>query len=137
MYNSIYEFDIIYLPEKYLDSSILHDNSNLEIPRYNLVRSNHPSNKKTWKCLYIIQESFAFKNHRYYLNECVKFQLMVCDTLCNLIAICRSPSQSQDQFESFKQNLELNLESAGQNNPFQVSPLAILTKNLVIYMRMT
>ena len=45
-YNSIHKFGIICLSETYLDSSILHDDSNLEIPGYNLVRSDHPSNKK-------------------------------------------------------------------------------------------
>ena len=33
------------LSETYLDSNILPDDSNLEIPGYNLVRSDHPSNK--------------------------------------------------------------------------------------------
>ena len=32
----------------------------------------------------------------------------------------RSTSQSKDQFESFEENLDLNLESAVQNNPFLV-----------------
>ena len=41
-YNSIHKFDIICLSETYLDSSILHDHSNLEISRYDLVRSDHP-----------------------------------------------------------------------------------------------
>ena len=45
---------------------------------------------------------------------------MVGDKPCNFIALYRSPSQSQDQFESFKENLGLNLESAVQNNPFLV-----------------
>ena len=45
---------------------------------------------------------------------------MVGDKLCNFIALYRSPSQSQDQFESFKENLELNLESTVQSNPFLV-----------------
>ena len=45
-YNSVHKFDIICLSETYLDSNILPDNSNLEIPGYNLVRSDHPSNKK-------------------------------------------------------------------------------------------
>ena len=45
---------------------------------------------------------------------------MVGDKLCDFIAPYRSPSQSQDLFESFKENLELNLESAVQNNPFLV-----------------
>ena len=45
---------------------------------------------------------------------------MLGDKLCNFIALYKSPSQSQDLFESFKENLELNLESAVQNNPFLV-----------------
>ena len=45
-YNSVHKFDIICLSETYLDSNILPDDSNLEIPVYNLVRSDHPSNKK-------------------------------------------------------------------------------------------
>ena len=55
-----------------------------------------------------------------YINECVRFELMIGDKLCNFIALYRPPSQSQDLFESFKENLELNLESAVQNNPFLV-----------------
>ena len=38
--------DVICLLETYLDSSIKSDNDNLEIPGYNLVRSDHPSNNK-------------------------------------------------------------------------------------------
>ena len=45
-YNSVHKFDIICLLQTYRDSNILPDDSNLEIPGYNLVRSNHPSNKK-------------------------------------------------------------------------------------------
>ena len=39
-YNLIHKFDIICLSETYLDSNILHDDSNLEIPGYNVVRSD-------------------------------------------------------------------------------------------------
>ena len=38
--------DAICLLETYLDSSIKSDNDNLEIPGYNLVCSDHPSNNK-------------------------------------------------------------------------------------------
>ena len=44
-FNSIHKFDIICLSETYLDSSILHNDSNLEIPVYNLVGFDHLSNK--------------------------------------------------------------------------------------------
>ena len=38
--------DIICLLETYLNSSVQLDNDNLEIPRYNLVCSDHRSNNK-------------------------------------------------------------------------------------------
>ena len=76
---------------------------------------------KTWSSLYILQELFDFKNHRYQLfNKCLRLELLVGDTFCIFIALYRSPSQSRDQFESFKENREPNLESAVQNNPFLV-----------------
>ena len=118
-YNSVHKFDIIFLSETNLDSNILPDDSNLEIPGYNLVRSNHPS-KRGGVCIYYKSYLPLRIININYLKECVRFEVMVGDKLCNFIALCRSPSQSQDQFESFQENLELNLESAVQNNPFLV-----------------
>ena len=43
---------------------------------------------------------------------------MVGNKLCSFIALYRYPSQLQDQFESFKDSLELNHESTVQDNPF-------------------
>ena len=120
-FNSIHKFDIICLSETYLDSSILHNDSNSEIPGYDLVRSDHPSNKKRRGiCIYYKSYLPLRIIDINYLNECVRFERMVGDKLCNFITLYRSPSQSQDQFKSFKKNLELNLESAAQNNPFLV-----------------
>ena len=45
-YNTINKFDVIYLSESYLDSSITLDNDELNITGYNLYRSNHPNNVK-------------------------------------------------------------------------------------------
>ena len=109
------------LSETYPDLNILADDSNLEIPGYNLARSDHPSNKKRGGvCIYyksyLPLRIIDIKN----LNECVRFELMVVDKLCNFIVLYRSPSHSQDLFESFKENPELNLESVVQNNPFLV-----------------
>ena len=91
----------------------------MEIPSYNLVRSDHPSNEKRGGvCIYYkscLPSRIININE---LKKCVRSELMVGDKLCNFIALYRSPSQSQDQFECFKANLELNLESAVQNNPF-------------------
>ena len=97
------------------------------------MRSHHPSSKtgiciyyhRDWDISIILQELFAFKNDRYHLFKRV-FELMVGDKLCNFIALYKSPSQSQDQLESFKENLELNLELAVQNSPFLVVALSDL-----------
>ena len=75
----------------------------IAIWRYNLVRSDHPSNKTCGGVICILSLGIIDIN---YLNECIRFELMVGDKLCNFIALNRSPSQSQDQFESFKENLD-------------------------------
>ena len=35
------------------------------------------------------------------LNECLNFELKIGDKSCNLVVLYRSPSQFQDEFESF------------------------------------
>ena len=45
-YISVYKFDIICLSKIYLNSEIPFDDKNLEVPVYNLVREDHPSNSK-------------------------------------------------------------------------------------------
>ena len=93
----------------------------MEIPGYHLVHSYYPSNKKHGGvCIYYKSYLSLRIIDINYLNECVMFELMLGEKLCNFIALYRSPSQSQDLLESFKENLELNLESAVQNNPFLV-----------------
>ena len=39
---------------------------------------------------------------------------------CNFISLYRSPSQSQDEFKKFSENLERNLDRLFQDNPFLV-----------------
>ena len=46
------------------------------------------------------------------------------DRLYKLITLYISPNQSQDQYEYFKEILELNLELAVQNNSFSVVVLS-------------
>ena len=105
----------------YLDSNILPDDSNLEIPEYNLMRSDHQSNKKHGVVFIYYKSHLSLRiigvNHS---NKCARFELMAGDKLCNFNALYRSPSQSQNQFKSFEGKFELNLEPAVQNDPFLV-----------------
>ena len=45
-YIIVHKFDVICLSETYLDSSILHEDNNLQIPFYDLHREDHPLNVK-------------------------------------------------------------------------------------------
>ena len=45
-YISINKIDIICLSKAYLDSSIPSDDDNMELPEYNLVRADNPTNTK-------------------------------------------------------------------------------------------
>ena len=52
-YIAIHTFDIICLSETYLDSSTTYGDDNLAILRFNLMRSDHPSNnKRGGVCIY-------------------------------------------------------------------------------------
>ena len=119
------------LSETYLDSSILKDDNNLEISGYNLYRKDHLlSIKRGGICIcYKISLPLKIKDI-HYLQECINFEIEIKDKLCNLISLYRSPNRSQDDFESFINNLECNLDSVMVNNPF-LSFLVILMRNQV------
>ena len=84
------------------------------------MRSDHLSNEKRGGiCIYHNNYLPLRIIDINYLIESVRYELMI-DKLCNFTALYRSPCQSQDQFESFKEDLEINHESALQNNHFLV-----------------
>ena len=114
----VHKFDIICLSETYLDSTVPLDDVNLVIFRYNLIHYDHPSNtKRGGVCLY-------YKNYLplrvlniSYLKECLNFEHKIGDKSCNFIALYRSPSHSQDDFET-SDNFEMTLETLAQKGSF-------------------
>ena len=65
-----------------------------------------------------------------YLRESINFELKIVDKLCNFISLHRSPIQTQDEFETFSENLERNLDRLFQNNPFLVVVIGEINTNL-------
>ena len=117
----------ICLSETYLDSSTTSDDDNLAISGYNLIRSDHPSNnKRGGVCIYYKSILPLRVLGIQYLQECINFELNIGGKICNFISLYRSPSQIQDECKKFIDNLELNLETLFQNNPF----LIVLIKDL-------
>ena len=75
-------------------------------------------NIKRGVCIYYkISLPLNIKNIQY-LQECINFEIKMKDKLCNFITLYRSPNQCQDDFESFINNFELNLDPVMTNNPF-------------------
>ena len=74
VYITIYNYDIICLSETYLDSSILSDDKNLEIPGYDLILADHPSNSKRGGVCVYYRNSLQLKiQDIFYLQECIVF----------------------------------------------------------------
>ena len=90
-YNSVHNYDIICL-------------------------SDHPSdNRRGGVCVYYKNTLPLKLVNVNYLQECLNFEIKIRNKLCNFISLYRSPIQSQDTFETFIGNLELNIE---QEIPF-------------------
>ena len=97
------------LYETYLESNTRLNDDNLEVSGYTLVRSDHPSNAKRGG-VWVINIGC--------LNECLTPELMVDDKTCNFVVLYRSPSQSQDEFETFSDNSEMTLDIVAQKIRF-------------------
>ena len=55
--------------------------------------------------------------------ECLSYELQIGDKICNFVALYRSPSQSQDDFETFVDNFKMTLELLAQKNPFLLTAI--------------
>ena len=66
---------------------------------------------------------WLFISHIGCLNECLTLELKVGDKTCNFVVLYRSPSQSQDEFETFSDNFEMTLDILAQKNPFLMTTI--------------
>ena len=123
-YMTIYNYDFICLSETYLDSSIPSDDNNLEIPGYDLIRADHPSNSKREGVCVFYRNSLPLKIlDIFYLQECNVFELKIAKKFCKIESLYRLPNQSQDEFETFTNKLEIILDKIFETNPFLVIAL--------------
>ena len=95
------------------------DNYNLEIPGYNLVRSDHPSNNKHGSVCIYYKAALPLRAIDFcFLQECITLEVLISERQCNFVAFYRSPSQNQDEFDLFSKNLEITLDKIALNNSF-------------------
>ena len=119
-YNCIHQCDTICLSESDLNSEILSNENNSQIPGYNLGRIEHPSNMKRGSvCL--CNKSLPLKVIDVsYLQECINSVVKINDKTRKFISLYRSPNQRKGELENFIRNFELNLEHIVNKNPFLI-----------------
>ena len=107
-----------------ISRSIPSDDNNLEIPGYFLIQEDHPSNSKPGGVCVYYRNSLLLKILDISsLQECIVSELRICNKFCKIVSLYRSPNQSQDEFETFTNNLELILDKIFETNPFLVIAL--------------
>ena len=118
-YVLVHNCDIICLSETYLNSETSTDDQNLEIPGYCLLRADHPStNKRGGVCIFYRTTLPLRVLNTSYLSDCITFEIKIGNQLSCFIYLYRSPSQTQEEFQTFISNLKLSLDLLLCGNPF-------------------
>ena len=117
-YNSLYNYDFICISETYLDSFVTHNNENIQLDGYSLIRSDHPSDsKRCGVCLYC-KESLGVKIINLSArNECTLCEVFIENCKGFVGVIYRSPSQNNDQFEKFLSSFDDLTNEITLSNP--------------------
>ena len=64
--------DIVFLSETFLDSIIAHDDTNLDINGYAMLRADHPSNsKRRGVCIYFKESLPLIRRNISNMQECL------------------------------------------------------------------
>ena len=102
-YNSALNYDLICLTETYLNSTV--DPKNPLINGYKLVRADNPDDfKRGGVCLYYRENLTLQLVDTPYIEQCILCETHIQNTTGYVAAICRSPSQSSNEFEEFLVN---------------------------------
>ena len=97
----------------------------MELPAYNLVRADNPTNtKRGGVCIYYHNSLPLKVIDIQFLNECINFEIGIAGKLCSFLCLYKSPSQTRDIFEAFADNFELTLDTIVIKNPFLIFTLA-------------
>ena len=118
-YNLVHSFDITCLSETYLNSENPPNDTRLELPGYNMIRSDDLSNnKRGGLCIYYKSALFLRILNISSLDECINFEVSIANKIYRFIQLYRSPSQKLARFQAFNSNLEVHLDALSTNNPF-------------------
>ena len=115
-YNSIYKYDFICLSERYLDSST--PDNLIEIEGYKLIRADHPDNiKRGGVCIYYKESLPVRVISTPYFKEALLLEMSYNNKKVLVSVIYCSPSQTNDEFDTFLSNLQLLLNDINYQKP--------------------
>ena len=90
-YTSSNKVDILCISKTFLNSDISCDDNNLQLPGFDLIRADHPSNTKRGRvCIYYRNFLPLKLINIHYLNECITFEIKLGDKICNFVSWYRS-----------------------------------------------
>ena len=115
-----HNIDIICLSETFLDTSYSNDDTRLHLTGYSLIRADHPKNlKRGGVCIYYKEHlPLISKPNLTSLDECLVCELKIGNRKCFVTVLYRSPSQSLEEFETFKNGWVNTILNINNNNPF-------------------
>ena len=98
-YNITYKYDVVYISESYLDSTVPLDDNTLSLNGYNLTCADYSDNvKKEGVCMFYKENVSLMIITTRHFDHC-----LLCEVTCQnqkgyIAVIYRSPSQSCNEF---------------------------------------
>ena len=115
-YNSIYNYDFIFLSETYVDSSI--PDNQIDIKGYKLIHADYPDNiKRGGVCIYYKESLTVQIINQNYLKEALLLEMSYNNKKVIVSVIFCSPSQGTDDFDSFLSNFGIFLNDINKVKP--------------------
>ena len=115
-----HNIDIICLSETFLNASYSNNDTTLHLHRYSLMRADHPRDLKRCRvCIYYkVHLSLICKPNLTPLDECLVCQLKIGNKKYFITVLYRSPSQTVEEFERFKNGWVNTILNINNINPF-------------------
>ena len=119
-YNSVYNYDLIGIVETHLNSTV--DENKIGLNGYSFHKSNHLQDVKREGVGLYMKESLPARRRPDLETqpECVVCEIKLNRKKYFFAILYRSPSQTQVEFEGFRQNFEQMLSKMSAENPFSV-----------------
>ena len=117
-YNLVHEFDILFISETHLDSSVSKGDNALSIEGYSVIQADHSSNtKRGGVCIYYNDKISVRQKSNISLPECLACKIVIGKKKGYVITLYHSPSQNQGEFQHFLLSIENLLGNIRNQDP--------------------